>query len=127
MGKGQKKSADGAAVDAMRLCLMTVNINGVVVIGEGEKDEAPRLYIGEKIGDQKDGPELDIAVDPVEGTSLVARGLPNALSVIAVADRGTLLKAPDIYMDKIMVGPDARGAINIDASVEDNLRAVAEA
>lgn len=127
MGKGQKKSADGAAVDAMRTMFETVNINGVVVIGEGEKDEAPRLYIGEKIGDQKGGPELDIAVDPVEGTSLVARGLPNALSVIAVADRGSLLKAPDIYMDKIMVGPDARGAINIDASVEDNLRAVAEA
>ena len=127
MGKGQKKSADGAAVDAMRTMFETVKINGVVVIGEGEKDEAPRLYIGEKIGDQQDGPELDIAVDPVEGTTLVARGLPNALAIIAVADRGTLLKAPDIYMDKIMAGPEARGAINIDASVEDNLRAVAEA
>lgn len=127
MGKGQKKSADGAAVDAMRTMFDTVKINGIVVIGEGEKDEAPRLYIGEKIGDQKDGPELDIAVDPVEGTTLVARGLPNALSVVAVADRGSLLQAPDIYMDKVMVGPKARGAINIDASVENNLRATAEA
>ncbi|MGM0419508.1 MAG: class II fructose-bisphosphatase [Bacillota bacterium] len=127
MGKGQKESADGAAVDAMRRMFDTVHINGIVVIGEGEKDEAPRLFIGEKIGEGDEGPELDIAVDPVEGTTLVARGLPNALSVVAVADRGTLLKAPDIYMQKISVGPAAKGMVNIDASIEDNLRATAEA
>ncbi len=128
MGKGKKKLADKAAVDAMRAVFDTVHINGTVVIGEGEKDEAPRLYIGEEIGDfGSNAPVLDIAVDPLEGTTLVARGLPNALAVVAVAERGTLLKAPDTYMEKIAVGPGAKGCINLNASVEDNLRAVANA
>ena len=127
MGKGKKKLADKAAVDAMRSVFETVNIEGRVVIGEGEKDEAPRLYIGEEIGSSASGPKLDIAVDPVEGTTLVAKGLPNALAVLAVAEKGSLLMAPDTYMRKIAVGPEARGRINLDASVEDNLRNVADA
>ena len=126
MGKGRKKLADKAAVDAMRATFETVSINGKVVIGEGKKDEAPRLYIGEEIGDHT-GPKLDIAVDPVEGTTLVSKGLPNALALLAVAEEGTLLKAPDTYMEKIAVGPKAKGRINLDASVEDNLRNVADA
>ncbi len=126
MGKGRKKSADKAAVDAMRKVFDTITINGVVVIGEGEKDEAPRLYIGERIGDQDAGEELEIAVDPVEGTSLVARGLPHSLAIIAVGKKGSFLQAPDTYMEKIAVGPAAKGKINLDATVEDNLRAVAD-
>jgi fructose-1,6-bisphosphatase II len=126
MGKGDKEAADQAAVDAMRSVFDTVNIDGVVVIGEGEMDEAPMLYIGEKVG-TGGAPSVDVAVDPLEGTNLVAKGLPNALSVVAVAPRGRLLHAPDIYMEKIAVGPRARGCINLDASVEDNLRAVARA
>jgi fructose-1,6-bisphosphatase II len=127
MGRGDKEAADQAAVDAMRSVFDTVHINGTVVIGEGEKDEAPMLYIGEKVGIGKE-PLVDVAVDPLEGTNLVARGLPNALSVVAVAPRGCLLHAPDIfYMDKIAVGPKACGCINIDASVQDNLKALADA
>lgn len=127
MGLGDKEAADQAAVDAMRSVFDTVHIDGTVVIGEGEKDEAPMLYIGEQVGiDSK--PKVDVAVDPLEGTNLVARGLPNALSVVAVAPRGCLLQAPDVfYMDKIAVGPKACGCISIDASVSDNLKALAEA
>jgi len=124
MGFGNKEAADQAAVDAMRKVFDTVHINGTVVIGEGEMDEAPMLYIGEKVGASAE-PRVDVAVDPLEGTNLVAKGLPNALSVVAVAPRGCLLHAPDIYMNKIAVGPRARGCINLDASVEENLTAVA--
>lgn len=126
MGRGDKEAADQAAVDAMRSVFDTVHINGTVVIGEGEMDEAPMLYIGEKVGTGSE-PEVDVAVDPLEGTNLVAKGLPNALSVVAVAPRGCLLHAPDIYMDKIAVGPRAKGRIDLDAPVEENLRKVASA
>lgn len=124
MGRGDKEAADQAAVDAMRRVFDTVHVTGTVVIGEGEMDEAPMLYIGEKVGTGVD-PRVDIAVDPLEGTNLVSKGLPNALSVVAVAPEGCLLHAPDIYMDKIAVGPRAKGCINLDAPVADNLRAVA--
>ncbi len=126
MGRGDKEAADGAAVDAMRAVFDTVNIDGLVVIGEGEMDEAPMLYIGEKLGTGQ-LPMLDIAVDPLEGTNLVARGLPGAIAVVAVAERGCLLNAPDMYMEKIAVGPQAAGCIDIDASVYDNLASVAKA
>ncbi|MFW5999790.1 MAG: class II fructose-bisphosphatase [Halanaerobiaceae bacterium] len=127
MGKGKEKAADKAAVDTMRAVFETVHINGTVVIGEGKKDEAPRLYIGEEIGDGTTGPKLDIAVDPLEGTALVAEGLPNALTILAVAERNSFLQAPDTYMKKIAVGPEARGAINLEATVEDNLRSISRA
>jgi fructose-1,6-bisphosphatase II len=127
MGLGDKEAADQAAVDAMRAVFDTVHIDGTVVIGEGEKDEAPMLYIGEKVGIGSE-PRVDVAVDPLEGTNLVARGLPNALSVVAVAPRDCLLQAPDVfYMDKIAVGPRAVGCIDIDASVSKNLESVAKA
>jgi fructose-1,6-bisphosphatase II len=126
MGKGDKEAADQAAVDAMRTVFDTVHIDGTVVIGEGEMDEAPMLYIGEKVGTGVE-PCVDVAVDPLEGTNLVAKGLPNALSVVAIAPRGCLLHAPDIYMDKIAVGPRARGCISLDATVAENLKAVARA
>jgi len=126
MGRGDKEAADQAAVDAMRSVFDTVHINGTVVIGEGEMDEAPMLYIGEKVGNGSE-PIVDIAVDPLEGTNLVARGLPNALSVVAIALQGCFLHAPDIYMDKIAVGPRARGCIDLDATVSENLKAVAVA
>jgi fructose-1,6-bisphosphatase II len=127
VGRGDKNRADQAAVDAMRLMLGTVAMRGVVVIGEGEKDEAPMLYNGEEVG-SGDGPEVDVAVDPVEGTRLTALGQPNAIAVIAVAERGTMFfPGAAMYMDKIAVGPDAVGAIDINASPTDNLRSVAEA
>jgi fructose-1,6-bisphosphatase II len=126
MGRGDKIAADGAATESMRRAFDTVYIDGVVVIGEGEMDEAPMLYIGEKVG-VGTPPQVDVAVDPLEGTNLVAKGLPNAISVLAVAPRDCLLHAPDIYMDKIAVGPKARGCINLDASVEENMGSVAEA
>ena len=109
----------------MRKMFDTVNISGTVVIGEGELDEAPMLYIGEKVG--AGGPEVDIAVDPVEGTNLVAKGQPGAIAVIAIAPKGCLLHAPDMYMDKIAVGPRAKGCIDINASVQENLSRVAKA
>jgi len=128
LGRGNKNAADQAAVDGMRKMFDTVNIDGVVVIGEGEMDEAPMLYIGEQIGKAVEGcPKVDIAVDPLDGTTAVAKGLSNAISVVAIAPRGCLLHAPDMYMDKIAVGPKAKGAIDINASVEDNLRNVAKA
>jgi fructose-1,6-bisphosphatase II / sedoheptulose-1,7-bisphosphatase len=126
MGKGDKNAADGAAVDAMRRAFDTLAISGTVVIGEGEMDEAPMLYIGEKIG--QGGPAVDIAVDPLEGTSLTAKGGPNAMAVLAMAEGGGFLHAPDIYMDKLAVGPNLPdGVVHIDASPEENLRNLARA
>jgi fructose-1,6-bisphosphatase class II len=128
MGRGDEKAADQAAVDAMRRAFNSVQIDGTVVIGEGERDEAPMLYIGEKVGNNTPGaPAIDIALDPLEGTTICATGGVGAISVIAVAERGHFLHAPDTYMDKIAVGPAARGVIDIDAPVEDNVRKVARA
>ena len=124
VGRGDKNGADGLAVDAMRAAFDTVNIKGTVVIGEGEMDEAPMLYIGEEVG--AGGPEVDIAVDPIEGTNLVAKG-QNGIAVIAIAPRGCLLHAPDMYMDKIAVGPRAKGCIDINAPMSENLARVAKA
>ncbi|MBU9673477.1 class II fructose-bisphosphatase [Planococcus sp. CP5-4] len=126
MGRGLKNEADDAATEAMRTVFDTIPMRGTVVIGEGEMDEAPMLYIGEELG-SGDGPEVDVAVDPVEGTNIVAAGGWNAIAVLAIADRGNLLNAPDMYMDKIAVGPEAVGKIDINAPVIDNLRAVAKA
>jgi fructose-1,6-bisphosphatase II len=127
IGRGDKNSADQAAVDAMRLMLDTVAMNGVVVIGEGEKDEAPMLYNGEHVGNGE-GAEVDVAVDPLEGTRLTALGQPNAIAVIAVAERGSMLfPGAAVYMDKIAVGAEAADAIDIDASPTENVRRVAEA
>ena len=126
MGRGKKNEADGAAVEAMRRAFDTVAIDGTVVIGEGEMDEAPMLYIGEKVG--AGGPAMDIAVDPLEGTTITAKGGPNALAVVALAESGNFLHAPDIYMDKIAVGgglPD--GVVDLDASMGENLRNLAKA
>jgi fructose-1,6-bisphosphatase II / sedoheptulose-1,7-bisphosphatase len=126
-GRGDKNSADGAAVKAMREELAKVNIRGRVVIGEGEMDEAPMLYIGEELG-TGNGPEVDIAVDPLEGTTICAEAEPNALAVIAIAERGGLLNAPDMYMEKIAIGPGYPDhLINIDAPVADNLHKLAKA
>jgi fructose-1,6-bisphosphatase II len=127
IGRGEKESADGAAVDAMRFVLDSVSMRGVVVIGEGEKDEAPMLYNGEEVGNGE-GPEVDVAVDPLEGTRLTAFGQPNAIAVIAVAERGTMLfPGAAVYMEKIAVGPDAIDAIDIERSPTENVGAVAEA
>jgi fructose-1,6-bisphosphatase II len=127
VGRGEKNAADQAAVDLMRLMINTVSMRGVVVIGEGEKDEAPMLYNGEPVGDGY-GPEVDVAVDPLEGTRLTALGQPNAISVIAVAERGTMFfPGAAVYMDKIAVGPEAADAINIDATPTENVRRVAAA
>ncbi|ASS89530.1 MAG: class II fructose-bisphosphatase [Bacillaceae bacterium] len=126
MGRGKKDEADDAATSAMRTVLDTIPMKGTVVIGEGEMDEAPMLYIGEKLGNGY-GPRVDVAVDPLEGTNIVASGGWNALAVIAVADHGNMLHAPDMYMDKIAVGPEAVGCIDIDAPIIDNLKAVARA
>ena len=126
MGRGVKAEADDAATMAMRTVFDTIPMQGTVVIGEGEMDEAPMLYIGEKLG-TGDGPGVDVAVDPLEGTDIVAQGYWNALSVIAIADKGTLLHAPDMYMNKIAVGPEAIGMIDINAPTMDNLQAVARA
>ncbi|MFC4354111.1 class II fructose-bisphosphatase [Chryseomicrobium palamuruense] len=127
MGRGLKNEADDAATTAMRSVFDTIPMEGVVVIGEGEMDEAPMLYIGEKLGLGTGGPQVDVAVDPLEGTNIVASGGWNALAVLAIADRGNLLHAPDMYMDKLAVGPEAVGLVDIDAPVIDNLRAVARA
>ncbi|NLU49061.1 MAG: class II fructose-bisphosphatase [Syntrophomonadaceae bacterium] len=126
MGRGNKEAADDAAVSAMRAVFDTVQIDGIVVIGEGEMDEAPMLYIGERVG-MGVPPLVDVAVDPLEGTNIVAKGLTGAIAVLAVAPRGTLLHAPDMYMDKIAVGPEARGRVSLDAPVKDNLKEVARA
>lgn len=124
MGRGQKNEADGAATEAMRRMFDTVSMDGIVVIGEGEMDEAPMLYIGERLG-LGIAPEVDVAVDPLEGTAVVASGQANAMAVVAIAPRGSLLHAPDMYMDKIAVGPKARGKVHLDASVAENLKNVA--
>lgn len=126
MGRGKKPEADDAATSAMRDVFDTVPMKGTVVIGEGEMDEAPMLYIGEKLGTGY-GQRVDVAVDPLEGTNIVASGGWNALAVLAVADHGNLLHAPDMYMEKIAVGPEAVGLVDINASVLDNLKAVAKA
>src|SRR5579884_2397679 len=127
MGRGDKEGADGAAVDAMRVMLQTVSMDGVVVIGEGEKDEAPMLYNGERVGDGSP-PVIDIAVDPIEGTTPTALGRPNALAVIAASERGTMFDpGPCVYMEKLAVGPEAAGRIDLADTVENNLAAVAKA
>jgi fructose-1,6-bisphosphatase II len=127
IGRGDKESADQAAVDAMRFMLDTVSMDGVVVIGEGEKDKAPMLFNGERVGSGT-GPEVDVAVDPLEGTRLTALGQPNAIAVIALAERGTLFfPGAALYMDKIACGPEAAEAIDIDASPSENVARVAEA
>ena len=127
MGRGDNMAADQAAVDAMRRALNSINFAGTVVIGEGERDEAPMLYIGETVGRGDGGQKVDIALDPLEGTTLTAKGEPNALSVIAIAEEGRFLRAPDTYMEKIAVGPAARGAIDITKSATWNLREIAKA
>jgi fructose-1,6-bisphosphatase class II len=126
MGRGDETEADQVAVDAMRTALNRIEMKATVVIGEGERDEAPMLYIGEKVGTGT-GPVIEIALDPLEGTTICATGGPNALSVIAAAEEGGFLHAPDTYMDKLAVGPAAKGAIDIDRSPTDNLKSVAEA
>ncbi|MBP1325740.1 fructose-1,6-bisphosphatase II [Leucobacter exalbidus] len=127
IGRGDKNSADGAAVDAMRRFLSTVNMNGTVVIGEGEKDEAPWLYNGEKVGNGE-GAECDVAVDPIDGTRLAAEGRPGALSVIAVADRGSMYDPSAVfYMDKLVCGPEGVGVVDIDRPIGENIRALARA
>ncbi|HZT14249.1 MAG TPA: class II fructose-bisphosphatase [Candidatus Baltobacteraceae bacterium] len=125
MGRGERDLADGAAVERMRESLNAMSISGRIVIGEGERDEAPMLFIGEEVG--AGGFEVDIAVDPVEGTNLVANGLPNSIAVMAISERGGLLNAPDTYMKKLAVGPKAAPYVHIDATVRDNLEAVANA
>jgi fructose-1,6-bisphosphatase class II len=138
MGQGDRKYSDHVAVEAMRRTMDTVDMRGRIVIGEGERDEAPMLYIGEQVGKgvlrREEGdpdfdesfPEVDIAVDPLEGTNLCALGANNAIAVLAASERGGLLNAPDIYMDKIVVGPSSRGRVNIDATVKENLQGIAE-
>jgi fructose-1,6-bisphosphatase class II len=125
-GHGDEKAADQAAVDAMRAMLDSVECNGMIVIGEGERDEAPMLYIGEKVGAGK-GPDLEIAVDPLEGTTICANGGYNSISVMAIGEKGNLMHAPDTYMQKIAVGPDAKGVIDIKLSPTENLKRIAEA
>ncbi|MCJ8156375.1 class II fructose-bisphosphatase [Sphingomonas sp. LaA6.9] len=129
IGRGDEKAADAAAVEAMRAALNELYMDGTVVIGEGERDEAPMLYIGEKVGTaQGTGPRIDIALDPLEGTTITAKAGPNALAVLAIAEEGCLLNAPDVYMDKLAVGPGyPEGIIDLDKSVKDNVTAVAKA
>ena len=132
MGQGDRHRSDQAAVEAMRKCMDAVPIDGTIVIGEGERDEAPMLFIGEKVGlaHKAEGkglvlPKIDIAVDPLEGTNLCATGAPNAIAVLAASEEGGLLHAPDMYMDKLVVGPSSKHAVSLDAPVADNLRAIA--
>jgi fructose-1,6-bisphosphatase class II len=129
MGQGERKLADEKATTAMRKTMDTVPMRGTIVIGEGERDEAPMLYIGEKVGasfpDGTQVPEIDIAVDPLEGTNLCATGSPGAITVLAASEKGGLLNAPDCYMEKIVVGPSCHGAVDLDAPVRDNLKNIA--
>ncbi|MTD54202.1 class II fructose-bisphosphatase [Amycolatopsis pithecellobii] len=127
VGKGDKNAGDGAAVDAMRQLISTVSMRGVVVIGEGEKDEAPMLYNGEEVGNGN-GPDCDVAVDPIDGTTLMAKGMPNALAVLAVAERGAMFDPSAVfYMEKLAVGPEAAGVVDLAAPVAENIRRVAKA
>ncbi len=127
VGRGQKNEGDGAAVNALRLLLGTVRMDGIVVIGEGEKDEAPMLFNGERVGNGY-GPAVDVAVDPVEGTSLLAKGRPNSIAVVAVAPRGTMFNpGPAFYMDKLIVGPEAAGKVDLEAPVAETLAIIARA
>ena len=127
VGRGQKNEGDGAAVNALRLLLGTVRMDGIVVIGEGEKDDAPMLYNGEHVGNGS-GPAVDVAVDPVEGTTLLAKGRPNSIAVVAVAPRGTMFNpGPAFYMDKLVVGPEAAGKVDLEAPVAETLAVVAAA
>src|SRR5271154_5889794 len=131
MGFGDRHKADEAAVEAMRKTMDQVEMDGTIVIGEGERDEAPMLYIGEKVGLATHAPkalfpQVDIAVDPLEGTNLCATGAPNSITVLAASEQGGLLHAPDLYMEKIIVGPTCRGAVELDAPVEHNLRLIAK-
>src|SRR5881398_356824 len=126
-GRGNEKAADQAAVDAMRRELNKLPIHGTVVIGEGERDEAPMLFIGEEVG-RKTGPKVDIAVDPLEGTTLCAKNMPGAIATMAMAEGGTLLNAPDVYMEKIAIGPGyPKGVVDLDASPTENIHALAKA
>ena len=129
MGQGERKLSDQVATEAMRKTMDAIPMRGIIVIGEGERDEAPMLYIGEKVGaefpDGTDVPEVDIAVDPLEGTNLCATGAPGAITVLAASERGGLLNAPDCYMEKIVVGPSCKDAVDLDAPVEDNLKNIA--
>jgi fructose-1,6-bisphosphatase II len=125
MGHGDNNAADQAAVEAMRRSMEDARFNGTIVIGEGERDEAPMLFIGEKVG-RGDGPSVDIAVDPLEGTNPTARGRPNAIAVMAVSEPGGLLHAPDTYMEKLVVGPPAKGKVNLDRPVAENLTIIAD-
>src|SRR5205823_14791144 len=130
MGQGERKLSDEVATEAMRQTMDSIPMRGTIVIGEGERDEAPMLYIGEKVGaefpDGRDVPEVDIAVDPLEGTNLCATGAPGSITVLAASERGGLLNAPDCYMDKIVVGPSCKGAVEMDAPVADNLTNIAK-
>src|SRR5574338_1067057 len=135
MGQGDRHKADDVAVNAMRRVMDTVPMDGTIVIGEGERDEAPMLYIGERVGrahamrnaPAMAFPQVDIAVDPLEGTNLCATGAPNAIAVLAASTRGGLLHAPDLYMEKLVVGPRAKHAVSLDRPVKDNLRSIAKA
>jgi fructose-1,6-bisphosphatase II / sedoheptulose-1,7-bisphosphatase len=129
IGRGDNDAADAAAVEAMRAALNELPFDGTVVIGEGERDEAPMLYIGEKVGSEQDsGPKIDIALDPLEGTTITAKAGPNALAVLAIAENGCLLHAPDVYMEKLAIGPGyAEGTIDLNRSPADNVRAIAAA
>ncbi|MGP4019668.1 class II fructose-bisphosphatase [Saccharopolyspora sp. 5N708] len=127
VGRGDKNAGDGAAVDAMRKLIGTVSMRGVVVIGEGEKDEAPMLYNGEQVGDGE-GPDCDVAVDPIDGTTLLSKGMPNALAVLAVSERGTMFDPSAVfYMEKMAVGPEAAGVVDLTAPIAENIRRVAKA
>jgi fructose-1,6-bisphosphatase class II len=126
IGHGRRKYSDQLAVEAMRKAMESVRMDGAIVIGEGERDEAPMLYIGEKVGMGVGHPEVDIAVDPLEGTNLCATGAPNAIAVLAATERGGLLHAPDLYMEKLVVGPSAKGKVNLDAPVHETLQIIAK-
>jgi fructose-1,6-bisphosphatase class II len=127
IGHGKRKHSDKLAVEAMRKTMESVRMDGTIVIGEGERDEAPMLFVGEKVGAGAGHPAVDIAVDPLEGTNLCATGAPNAIAVLAASEKGGLLHAPDLYMEKLVVGPAAKGKVNLDAPVAENLAAVAKA
>jgi len=127
IGHGKRKYSDQLAVEAMRHAMETIQMDGTIVIGEGERDEAPMLYVGEKVGMGMGFPAIDIAVDPLEGTNLCATGAPNAIAVLAASEKGGLLHAPDLYMEKLVVGPPAKGRVSLEATVGDNLHEIAKA